>query len=60
MKGRKRRRVMEYLVSKVEKRYPDITLIVQVYDDMVEKHKKSDPGTKGDSKYRLGLLKIFL
>ena len=51
---------MEYLVSKVEKRYPDITLIVQVYDDMVEKHKKSDPGTKGDSKYRLGLLKIFL
>jgi len=46
-------RVMEFLTRKLGNQYPDIAMISDLYQELVEKHHKaSDDGLAGDAKYR--------
>jgi len=46
-------RVMEFLTKKLSSQYPDITMISDMYNELVEKHNKAgDDELAGDSKYR--------
>eukprot|EP00090_Calanus_glacialis_P002599 TRINITY_DN11944_c0_g1_i1.p1 TRINITY_DN11944_c0_g1~~TRINITY_DN11944_c0_g1_i1.p1 ORF type:complete len:526 (-),score=166.79 TRINITY_DN11944_c0_g1_i1:92-1669(-) len=46
-------RVMEFLTKKLGNQYPDIAMISDLYQELVEKHHKaSDDGLAGDAKYR--------
>ena len=51
---------METLLKRLTKTYPDINDVVALYNDMVEKHKLSDPGVVRDDKYRPIALLIAL
>lgn len=45
--------VMEFLTKKLGNQYPDIAMISELYNELVEKHHKAcDDGLAGDAKYR--------
>jgi len=46
-------KVMEYLTKKLASQYPDIAMISDLYNELVEKHHKTtDDDLAGDAKYR--------
>ena len=45
--------LMEFLTKKLSGQYPDITMISELYKELVEKHNKAfDDNLTGDAKYR--------